>query len=223
MFVYLDSSQDARRFRATAQFVPWPVGRAGVYVASVTFDQAGRWGVEVEVTEEDGAVRVGQAGFVVKPRSSSPAIGQPAPLSRNKTLQDVADLAEITTALVPDPDLYQMTIAQAASSGRPGVVTFATPGFCLTATCGPQVDVVASLKDRYMGQANFVHVEVYDNPKEMEGDLAKGRLSPLLEEWGLLTEPFTFVLDSEGTVSSKFEGFVTAGELEAALVATLGP
>ena len=44
-----------------------------------------------------------------------------------------------------------------------------------------------------------------------------------MEEWGLLSEPYTFILDRKGLVASKFEGFVTEAELEAALGETLGP
>ena len=220
-FLFLDTTPYETRSRVDATFVKWPVGNAGVYVANVSFDQAGRWGAVVEVERQPGTVEVGQAGFVVKEASSSPGIGRPAPSSRNKTARDVSDLSTLTTAPVPDPDLYQITIEEAVSSGKPTVVTFATPLFCQTATCGPQLEVVTSLKDRYNGQANFIHVEVYDNPDEMAGDISKGRLSPLMGEWGLITEPFTFVLDADGLIASKFEAFVTEAELEAALASTL--
>ena len=101
------------------------------------------------------------------------------------------------------------------------MVTFATPAYCKTATCGPQVGVVSSIKDKYQGEANFIHVEVYDNPNQMFGDLSKAQISPLLKEWGVVSEPFTFVLDKNGRITSKFEGFVTKQELEAALLKTL--
>ncbi len=57
----------------------------------------------------------------------------------------------------------------------------------------------------------------------MVADFSRGRLSPLLSEWGLVTEPFTFVLDRRGLVLAKFEGFVAADELEAALTRALTP
>ena len=220
-FLYLDAGTAVARAQATARFFQWPQGRSGVYVANVSFDQAGRWGIVVEVTDEDGLARVGDAGFVVKQQSASPGIGGAVPASRNKTARDVTDLKEISTSRVPDPDLYQMTVAEAAASGRPTVVTFASPAFCTTATCGPQVEVIASIKDRHKGQANFIHVEVY-HLKVEDGKHSKGQFSPLLREWGLLTEPFTFVLDNRGLVASKFEGFVTEEELEAALASALG-
>ena len=220
-FMYLDTTPPQPGPPAIARFVQWPGGRAGVYVANASFDRPGRWGTLVGIVLPDGTDRIGQAGFVVKSQSSSPTIGAAPPSSRNTTARDVSDLADITSSLNPDSELYQMTIAEALSSGRPAVVTFATPAFCRTATCGPQVEVVTSLKDRYKSEAGFIHVEVYDNPNEMRGDFAKRRISPLMQEWGLQTEPSTFVLDRAGLVHSKFEGFVTERELEAALIQAL--
>jgi hypothetical protein len=222
-FMFIESTPYEVRAQAEASFVTWPTGRAGVYVVDgVDLDKAGRWGLVVEVETEDGAIAVGQLGFDVKLTSSSPAIGSLAPRSLNKVGGDGTDLKEITTSPEPDPDLYRMTVADAIAEGRPAVVTFATPAFCSTATCGPQVEVVSALNDRYAGEASFIHVEVYDNPVEMRGDFSKGRISPVLEEWGLISEPYTFILDGEGVIRSKFEGFVTENELEAALKEVLG-
>ena len=114
-----------------------------------------------------------------------------------------------------------MTIAEAIGTGKPLMVVFSTPAFCETATCGPQLEVVEELKDRYKDRTNFIHVEVYDNPAEIQGDLSKGRISPILTEWNLPSEPWTFVVDSGGLVSAKFEGFAPKEELEPALVSVL--
>ena len=222
-FMFIESTPYEVRAQAEASFVTWPTGRAGVYVVDgVELDKAGRWGLVVEVEMEAGVIAVGQLGFDVKLTSSSPAVGSLAPRSLNKTGGDGADLKEITTSPEPDSDLYRLTVADAIAAGRPAVVTFATPAFCSTATCGPQVEVVSAIKDRYAGRASFIHVEVYDNPVEMRGDFGKGRISPVLEEWGLISEPYTFILDGEGVIRSKFEGFVTEQELEAALKEVLG-
>ena len=220
-FVFLDVEPVVAVTQGTATFVKWPTGPAGVFVVEVSFDRAGRWGLIVEAIDGEGEPTLGQAGFVVKEESSSPGIGRPAPASINKTTSDVTDISHLTSSLAPNLELYQVTIADAIESGKPTVVTFATPAFCQTATCGPQVGVVAALEDRFEGQAQFIHVEVYDNPHEIEGDLSNARLSPLMDEWGLATEPFTFVIDGEGLVRSKYEGFVRREELESALLATL--
>ena len=69
--------------------------------------------------------------------------------------------------------------------------------------------------------AEFIHIEVFDNPHLMEGDIANGILSPTLAEWGLVSEPWTFVVDRDGLVQAKFEAFTTRIELVAALIAVL--
>lgn len=221
-FVYLGTETQEVRAQVQADFVQWPEGRAGIYVANVSLDESGRWGVIVQVVDEEANVMVANTGFAVAEQSASPAIGDLAPKSTNKTVGDSSDLSDITSSREPDPELYGSTISEAAASGRPTVVTFATPAFCRTATCGPQVEVVGALKDRYEPKANFIHVEVFDNPKEMIGNFDLGRISPIMDEWGLATEPWTFVLDREGRIASKFEAFVTEEELESALQAILG-
>ena len=111
-----------------------------------------------------------------------------------------------------------MTIADAVASRRPLVVVFATPAFCQTATCGPQVEVVGEIRVKYRGLANFVHVEIFDNPGEIQGDLSKAGPTAAVEEWGLPTEPWTFIVDRNGRIAAKFEGFTTAEEIEEALI-----
>ena len=217
-FVYVDGDATAVLFEAEARFVEWPGGASGVYVIDdVEFDSAGRWGMIVDGVMDDETALIGQSGLVVNQESSSPAVGSPAPRSASKTSADVADLSELTTSPIPDPGLYDLSIADAIVAAQTTVVTFATPAFCQTATCGPQVEVLSSLRLRHT-ESTFIHVEVYDNPDEIEGDLSRARISPLMEEWGLVTEPFTFVIDPAGQIAAKFEGFVTEEELEAALL-----
>jgi hypothetical protein len=100
-------------------------------------------------------------------------------------------------------------------------VLFATPAYCQTATCGPQIEVVKELKDRLEDRMNFVHVEIYDNPDEIQGDLSRGIVSPTVKEWNLPSEPWTFIVDSGGLVHAKFEAFTTQEELEEAILEVL--
>ena len=199
---------------AKSRFRQWPVGGLGVYTARTNFDRAGTWGLKVSVTEADGSVMSAQGAFPVKESSSTPAIGSPAPQSQNKTSRDVGSLEELTTSSTPDPDLYLITIADALASGKPLVAVFATPAFCESFTCGPQVEVLQEIKDRYRGRANFIHVEIFDNPHEIQGDLERARTAPAVAEWGLPSEPWTFIVDRQGLVAAKFEAFTTAEEIE---------
>ena len=228
------------------RFNEWPYGTRGTFVAEVDFDRAGTWRLDIAA---DGADATGWAApeFEVLESSPVPALGAQAPLSDNKTLPtellasapDPASnpelydefireaLAPITTDYSPDESLYRITVREAVEGALPTVVVFASPAFCTTATCGPQVDTVSELRAKYDGQANFIHVEIYDNPDEIQGDLTKARISPVVDEWGLsrlphwFNESWTFVLDSGGRVQARFEGFATLTELEESLLATL--
>ena len=198
---------------------PWAIGES--YTTQVKLDQPGTWSLTVNVTGPDGGTRSAQGIFQVKEQSATPAIGSPAPRSKSKTARDVDKLEELTTASPPDRDLYALTIEEAVSSGKPLVVVFATPAFCQTATCGPQVQVIQGIKDNYGEAANFIHVEIWDNPNEIQGDLSKARTSPTVEEWGLATEPWTFIMDRQGRVAAKFEAFASASEIEEELARVL--
>ena len=147
---------------AEATYREWPGGR-GLYTVHTSFDEPGEWQLVVAGIT-NGMASVGSALFQVSAASSSPSVGAAAPASRNKTLQDVARIEEITTDPMPDEALYAMTIAEALEEGKPLVVTFATPAFCKTATCGPQVETLKDLKARYPEQVSFIHVEVFRQP-----------------------------------------------------------
>ena len=222
--VYLDEN-DAGDTIAT-RFNEWPYGTRGTFAAEVDFDRPGRWRLDI-VADGPDATGWGVQEIEVLGQSPIPALGSVSPLSENKTLGEYGDLALITTDYSPDESLYQVTIKEAVESPLPSVVVFASPAFCTTATCGPQVDTVSELREAYDGQAHFIHVEIYDNPDEIQGDLTKARISPVVDEWGMtqlphwFNESWTFVLDSEGRVLERFEGFATLTELEEALQGTL--
>jgi len=101
------------------------------------------------------------------------------------------------------------------------VVIFSTPSYCRTATCGPQLEIIKILKTEYAKRVNFVHVELYENPSQLEGDLSNAVLANSVIEWALPSEPWTFVMDSDGATSAKFEGFVTRAELDSELLRVL--
>ncbi len=204
-----------------AVFRAWPVTPRGVFTAELNFDRAGEWGIGAVVTDGDGAERKASARVRVKNAPATPAIGAAAPRSVSKTLADVDGLEQITTDFEPNADLYGITIVDALDTGMPLMVVFSTPAYCQTATCGPQLGVIKELKAEYAGRMNFIHIEVYDNPHEIEGDLSRAVISPTAEEWGLPSEPWTFVVDGNGVIRAKFEAFTTREELEEAVTRVL--
>lgn len=199
----------------------WPV-RSGTYTATMSFDQVGFWSVKVRSKTNDNLLPAG-SGVLVKSATDAPDIGDPAPLSVTKTEPDDGNLRAITSAPEPDPDLYSISFDEAVASGIPTVITFSTPAYCQSGTCGPQTDVLSQLDDKFTSQAHFIHVEIFDNPEEMlaAGDPALGVESPVIHEWEFHTEPWTFVVDGDGIVVGRFEAFVTKDELEEYLVPLL--
>jgi hypothetical protein len=171
---------------------------------------AGHWGLGAVVTLADGTQVRSQFTIEALADPSAPALGERPPATQNRVLTDDTDLAAITSDPQPDPALYQTTIAEALDSGRPSVITFATPGFCESRLCAPVVDSLKAVYPEYAQQANFIHVEIYEtfNP------LVYG---PEMDEWGLPSEPWTFVLDGEGVVVARLAGPVSPDELRAAL------
>ena len=207
---------------ATAKFRQWPVGEQGVFTTNLNFNTAGIWEIEVDTTDTAGKAVTARGAIQVQPESATPSIGQPAPASKTHTVDEVDDLASITSSPVPDPDLYRKSVHEALDDRKPLVVVFATPAFCVTATCGPQVEVISQLKDRLSEQANFIHVEVYEKPHLINEVGPTEGMVKAVSEWNLPTEPWTFIVDQDGLVHAKFEAFTTLEELESVLESVLG-
>ena len=221
------------RHRTEAEFLPWPPeGRRGVFIANMSFDQAGTaTGDTLGIWELHATFDYAQSpsdatesltiGSVVSvaPTHRAPFMGDPAPLSDTPTVTTVTNLRTISSSPEPDPALYRLSVAQAVRAGKPAVITFATPAFCVTATCGPQVSDLSDLAVRYEGQANFVHVEVYRHPHLVNPADPARELVPAVDEWGLVSEPWTFVVGSDGRITDRFEQYVPPRVLEAALLA----
>ena len=216
-FLTPDGGQEGPVEVVDAAFRAWPVTPRGVFTAQLSFDRPGEWGIGAVVADPDGVERKATARVRVQDTSATPALGTAAPRSISKTLADVGDFERLTTDFEPDAEMYAMTIADALDTGKPLMVVFSTPAYCQTATCGPQLDVIKEVKAEHADTMNFIHVEVYDNPHEIEGDLTNAVISSTVEEWGLPSEPWTFVIDGDGVIRAKFEAFTTREELDAAL------
>ena len=214
------------RHRADAEFLPWPPeGRRGVFIADVAFDRAGTatgeapgiWELHATFERRDGESLTVGAAVSVAAEHSVPFIGEPAPASETPTVADAADLGTISSSPEPDPALYQLSVAEAVRAGKPAVISFATPSFCVSATCGPQVSDLSELARRYQGQANFIHVEVYRNPHLIEPGNPARELVPAVAEWGLVSEPWTFVVGRDGRIRARFEQYAPPDVVKTAL------
>jgi hypothetical protein len=209
-----------------AQLVPGSEA-TGVYAAhDVGFDRPGFW--EVEVTANlVGNAQTTTGAFQVFATSDIPANGQQAPPTR----QPLADAADVDPKAIdsragednpiPDPELHDITVADALTTERPIMIVVSTPTFCVSRFCGPITDSVQELAGRYGDRMEFIHLEVWQ-------DFAANKLNPSAAEWIAPTantqggEPWVFVVDADGIIVQRFDNVASETELEAAVEAVLG-
>ena len=192
----------------------------GVYAGEVGFDKAGYWGVEVRAELEGTGLRNGTSVFEVRKDHTVPAVGQPAPRTRNliATSKGVPKAAIDSRAQgggpIPDAVLHKTTIANSIARKRPAVVVFSTPVYCQSQFCGPITDMVEGLAGRYGAEVDLIHVEIWK-------DFTKQQLNDAAKQWlyagGNGNEPWVFVIGGDGKIKARFDNVATEGELTAVL------
>jgi hypothetical protein len=221
--VWLATGRGRRPFaRTTAQLeaIGVPEGSAGtdsvnrIYIVHLPIPRPGRYWL---VAEPTGARIQALGPLDVSAHSSSPAIGARAPRSNTPTLASAdGNAARLTTRRPPDLALLRYSVAASLDAHRPFVVSFVSPGFCDSRTCGQVVDVVDAVRKRFSSsEVRFIHVEAY-----IDNDPRKG-FNRWMEQWDLPSQPWTFLVGSNGRVAAKFEGGVSEAELGAAVRKTL--
>lgn len=205
-----------------------PSEGVGVYGArNVTFPEAGFW--EVEVTASiDGAESTAKGAFEVFAEPQLPFQGQPAPRTRNHVwgAPDVPVKAIDSRAEEggddPAPGLHDAVIADVIAAGKPMLVVVATPVFCQSRFCGPITDMAEELDSRYGDRMEFVHLEVYR-------DFDRNAVNAAAAEWAYveekkeLTEPWTYLVGSDGVIVDRWDNVASEAEVAAAIEALLTP
>jgi hypothetical protein len=145
------------------------------------------------------------------PGAQPPDVGQKAIVVHTPTISSVGGVASrIDTRVPPATDLQQVDFANVVGR-KPTVLMFATPQLCQSRVCGPVVDVEDQVRSQTPSSVAFIHVEIYKNNTVADGFLTQ------VAAWHLPTEPWTFVIDRTGRISSRFEGALSADELTAAV------
>jgi hypothetical protein len=219
--VWVATGLDAKPFVETTATLE-PIGIPGksrpaqgdvsrIYVTSFTAPRAGKLWL---VTEPEGGKPIqGVGNVIVKKQSFAPALGSKAIPSQTPTIASThGNLAALTTRTPPDRELLRYSIAGSLRAHKPFVVSFATPKFCSSRTCGPVVDVVDAVRKEFSGSGvRFIHVEVYE---KNDPQLGQNRW---VKQWHLPSEPWTFLVGRDGLIKAKFEGSFSAAELAAAV------
>jgi hypothetical protein len=149
---------------------------------------------------------------VLKPSQDKiPEVGQKAPKVKTDTVADAkGDLGSIDTRQPPLPDMHEKSFDQLVGK-KPVALLFATPQLCQSRVCGPVTDLAAQMQAKYGNKMAFIHQEVYagNNPK-------KGLREPLIQ-FHLQTEPWLFVVDRSGKITSRLEGSIGVKAFENAV------
>jgi hypothetical protein len=182
-----------------------------VYVVpKVDFDRSGSWLAIAMLKGPRGLEASRVPSPTVGAHPDIPKVGQKAPIIHTPTAADVGgDLAKIDTRVPPD-QMHAVDFADVVGK-KPVVLVFATPALCQSRVCGPVVDIAQQVADKYGDEADFIHMEVYN-----ENDASKG-IRPQLRAYGLPTEPWTFLIDRDGVVRDRIEGAYGVSELEEAV------
>ena len=185
-----------------------------VFVARFRVPKAGKY---VLVAEPVGGRPIqGALDLDVADGPKAPAVSAKAFPSRTPTIESTGgDFAALTTRTPPDRGLLRYSVADSLADHAPFVLAFATPKFCTSRACGPVVDVVDHVRER-LGKTpvRFIHVEIFEDNQPPE-------LNRWVKEWKLPTEPWVFLVGRDGRIKERFEGSVSAAELEAAVRAKL--
>jgi hypothetical protein len=190
----------------------------GVYVVEeISFENPGFYEAEVSA-DIDGQTRTGTSAFQVHPEPRYPAVGQRALRTENLTIAEpddapleAIDSRAATAGRIPDPDLHQVTIADAIRRGRPALVVFATPVYCVSRFCGPVTDVIEELAIDYGDRAEFIHVEIW---RDFQGQVVNRAAADWLLRENELLEPWVYLIGADGRIEGRWDNVATRQEIE---------
>jgi hypothetical protein len=188
---------------------------AAVYEAQVDFDKQGEWAV-LAVTKSGNTyvAAPSQVRVTNKKADQVPDVGESAPRVATDTLASVKGNEAMLDTRVPPSDMHNESFDKVLGN-KPVALLFSTPQLCQSRVCGPVTDIATQLKSKYGDQIEFIHQEVY-----VDNDVNKG-LRPSLQAFKLRTEPWLFVVDANGKITSRLEGSFGLTAFENALKTAL--
>lgn len=191
-----------------------PDAAQSVYVARVPIPKAGRRVITGVAQVGDKLYATSGIELTVPAPGAAkgpPDVGQPVPRIHTPTLASAGGDAKKIDTRVPTADGLVRDDLYDVLGKKPVVLAFATPLLCQSRVCGPVVDIVDEVHAQMGDKASFIHVEIYKNNKVADGNL------PQVVAFRLPSEPWVFVIDRQGRVSTRFEGAFSVNELKAAV------
>jgi hypothetical protein len=192
-----------------------PDAAKAIYVTEIPLEKPGPWTFGALVRQGDGTY---QGSLLATPslvgQFDPVDVGESAPRVSTPVASDVADISEIDTR-VPPSDLHDEDLADVLGK-KPVVLLFATPALCQSRICGPVVDEAEQVKREFGDRVAFIHMEVYN-----DNDASRG-LRPQMKAYRLPSEPWLFVIDRQGKVTTAIEGAFSVSELTEAVERVAG-
>ena len=193
-----------------------PDSAQSVYVAQVPFRRAGEYEVLAVTQLDDRLVAAEPAAVRVVEDSPVPSVGDPAIRISTPTVESVGGAVQQIDTRVPPSTMHERDFADVLGR-RPAILLFATPALCQSRVCGPVVDIAEQVKAERGDEAEFIHMEIYNDNEVERG------LRPQVTAWHLQSEPWLFAIDRRGRIAARIEGAFSARELEEAVdLATRG-
>jgi len=181
----------------------------GYYLAEVDVPGPGRW---LALALVDVAAQRAAAHGAVPVRNRVVAqVGTKPPDLPSPVATSPSGRRRICTRTPPCP-MHYISLDQALRSGKPTVLSVATPLLCESRMCAPVVDEQLLAFEQVGGsKANFIHYEIYPARNE-------GKPAPLYRAFHFQNEPWILLTDRSGVIRARFgDGPVAAPEIEAAL------
>ena len=184
------------------------------YVSEVPFDRPGPWALAALIKSGDSyqySLMPSQHPVGDYPM---PRVGQRTPVVHTPTAGQVSDISQIDTRVPPD-DMHSDDLANVLGK-KPAVLLFATPALCQSRVCGPVTDIAEQVKQQFGDKVAFIHQEIYNNNQINDGP------RPQMVAFHQDTEPWAYVIDRSGNVSTVLQGPFSVQELEAAVQKVAG-
>jgi hypothetical protein len=191
-----------------------PAAAQVAYVSDIPFDKPGPW--EFAALIKSG----GSFQYSLLPSPNPvgdypmPQVGQKTPVIHTLTAGEVSNISQIDTRVPPD-DMHSDDFADVVGK-KPVVLLFATPALCQSRVCGPVTDIAEQVKQQYGDRVAFIHQEIYNNNRINDGP------RPQMTAFHQNTEPWAYVIDRTGKVSTVLQGPFSVQELQSAVQKVAG-
>ena len=191
-----------------------PAAAQVAYVSDIPFDKPGPW--EFAALIKSG----GSFQYSLLPSPNPvgdypmPQVGQKTPVIHTLTAGEVSNISQIDTRVPPD-DMHSDDFADVVGK-KPVVLLFATPALCQSRVCGPVTDIAEQVKQQYGDKVAFIHQEIYNNNRINDGP------RPQMTAFHQNTEPWAYVIDRTGKVSTVLQGPFSVQELQSAVQRVAG-